>query len=213
MKKISFLIAILFMTSQLGAQDFEKKANEILKSVAEKTKSYKTIRVEFSYKMENKEQRINESKDGVILTKGNNYRLTIAGQTVICNNNTIWTHIADANEIQINSVGEDDDNLTPTKLLTTYSNNFKSKLIKEAPQGSITVQTIDLTPLKGKKYYKVRFLINKDKKQIMSFSLFDKNGTTYTYKINKFIVDQAIPDSKFQFNKSEFPGAEINDMR
>jgi len=116
--------------------------------------------------------------------------------------------------VQINSVDDKEDAVTPTKIFNgSYLKNFKPKLISEAAKEGKTIQTIDLTPNKGKSYYKVRVEIDKATKQITSFAVYDKNGSTYTYKINKFLVNQKIADAEFVFKASDYPGAEINDMR
>jgi outer membrane lipoprotein carrier protein len=56
-------------------------------------------------------------------------------------------------------------------------------------------------------------IIDKAKDQLLEITIFDKNGSTYSYIINKFEPDTAINDSQFTFSKSEFPGAEVVDMR
>ena len=213
-KKKLLLIILTFITiNALEAQVKDKKATQILDEVTDKTKSYKTIKVEFTYRMENPEANINESKNGMLIIKGDKYRLSIAGQIVICNSETIWTYIEDAEEVQINDVEDSDESITPDKLLTSYNDNYKSKFIKETLWHGKTVQIIELTPLEGKTYYKVQLIIDKVRKQILNFQIFDKNGSTYTYQINKFIPDLAVEDSEFIFNPEEYPDVEIIDMR
>ncbi len=206
------IISFGFFTST-SAQDTDKKADEILKQVTNKTKSYKTIKADFTFKMENKASKINESKKGTISLKGEKYRLSIAGQLVICDGKTVWTYIEDAEEVQINNVLDDNETITPDKILTSYNADYKSKFVKEAAEAGKTIQTIDLTPKKGKSFTKIRIRIDKTAQQISSFAVFDKEGNTYTYVINKLEHDIAVDDSNFTFSKSKFPNAEIVDMR
>jgi len=57
MKKIILAaLSLLFMLPVYAQTD--KKARTILDEVSAKTKAYKTIRIEFTYKMENKAQNI-----------------------------------------------------------------------------------------------------------------------------------------------------------
>lgn len=202
-----------FITITVTAQDSDKKADEILKQVTNKTKSYKTIKADFTFKMENKASKINESKKGTITLKGEKYRLSIAGQLVICDGKTVWTYIEDAEEVQINNVLEDNETITPDKILTSYNSDYKSKFVKEAAESGKTIQTIDLTPRKGKSFTKIRIRIDKAAQQIASFAVFDKEGNTYTYIITKLEHDSPVEDSNFTFSKSKFPNAEIVDMR
>ncbi len=213
MKKLYIILFITVLVCSLSAQTSEKKAKEILKKVTAKTKSYKTIEVNFTYKMKNEKANIDESKKGEILIKGEKYHLEIAGQIVINNGQTVWTIIKDAEEVQINTIEVDNESLSPNKLLTSYYEKYKSKLIKETKENGKTVQIIDCVPLKGKSYFKVRLTIDKFKAQIVSFAIYDKNGSIFTYQIDTFKPNVNIPESKFTFNKSKYRDYDIIDMR
>jgi outer membrane lipoprotein-sorting protein len=191
----------------------DKKSNEILNRLTAKTEAYKTIKAEFSYIMKNADAGIDEKTEGTLFVKGDKYRLLIAGQVVICDGSTTWTYIKDADEVQINSVENSEESITPNKLLTSYNKDYKSKFVKEGFQYGTTVNIIDLTPIEGKTYSSVRVIIDKAKDQLLDITIFDKNGSTYSYIINKFEPDIAVSDSQFTFNKTEFPNADIVDMR
>ena len=209
MKKLIFLVIIAALNMAAFAQS-DKKATAILDEVSVKTKAYKTIKIEFTYSMDNAKQKIHDKFKGTLLSKGDKYKLTAAGQDVISDGKTVWTYLKDTKEVQINNVGEDDDSFSPTKLLSGYSKDFKSKFIEEKGNE----QYIELYPLKkGKSFTKVQLIIDKSKKQISRFVIYDRNGSTFTYLVDKFVTDQPIADNVFTFNKAEHPGVEINDMR
>ena len=209
MKNI-LLIAILIVFSVSGIAQNDKKATAILDEVSVKTKSYKTIKIDFTYAMDNSKEKIHDKFKGTLVSKGDKYKLTAAGQDVISDGKTIWTYLKDANEVQINNVGEDEDSFTPTKMLSGYTKDFKSKFIEEKGNN----QVIELYPLKkGKTFTKVRLTIDKAKKQISRFVIYDRSGSTFSYIIDKFVVDQPIADTVFTFNKAEHPGVDVNDMR
>ena len=216
MKKLLSLIITVTFVNLLVAQDTEKgdkKSNEILDRLTRKTEAYKTITAEFAYIMKNADAGIDEKTEGTLFVKGDKYRLLIAGQVVICDGITTWTYIKDADEVQINSVENSEESITPNKLLTSYNKDYKSKFVKETFQYGTTVNVIDLTPAEGKSFSSIRVIIDKAKDQLLEITIFDKNGSTYSYIINKFVPDTAIDDSQFTFSKSEFPGAEVVDMR
>ena len=216
MKKLLSLIITVTFANLLVAQDTDKgdkKSNEILDRLTKKTEAYKTITAEFAYIMKNADAGIDEKTEGTLFVKGDKYRLLIAGQIVICDGITTWTYIKDAEEVQINSVENSEESITPNKLLTSYNKDYKSKFVKETFQYGTTVNVIDLTPTEGKSFSSVRVIIDKAKDQLLEITIFDKNGSTYSYIINKFEPDTPVNDSQFTFNKSEFPGAEVVDMR
>ncbi len=204
------MIAVLVVFTFSGFAQNDKKATAILDEVSVKTKLYKTIKIEFTYAMDNVKEKIHDKFKGSLLSKGDKYKLSAAGQDVISDGKTMWTYLKEAKEVQINNAGEDEDSFTPTKLLSGYGKDYKSKFIEEKGND----QVIELYPLKkGKTFTKVQLTIDKSKKQISKFVIYDRNGSTFSYIVDKFIADQPIADNVFSFNKAEHPGVEINDMR
>jgi outer membrane lipoprotein carrier protein len=64
-----------------------------------------------------------------------------------------------------------------------------------------------------KNFTKAIVAIDKTKKQVKTFSLYDKNGNVFTYRISRFQTDLPINPADYSFDKSKFPGVEIIDMR
>ncbi len=214
-KLVLFVVAIIFIPA-LFAQNEEKgdkKSREILDKVSEKTESYKSFKAEFTYKMQNREAGIDESKEGVLIVSGDKYNLKIAGQEIICDGTTVWTYIEDADEVQINSVEDNDEAITPNNLFSSYQKDYKSKFVRETFQYGTDVYVIDLTPIEGKNFSRVRIIIDKDKLEILDFTIFDKTGSSYSYVIKKFTPDVEVKDSDFTFNPADFPDVEVVDMR
>jgi len=216
-KKILYLIIVTFIThfslAQSTDEKGDKKSNEILDRLTSITESYGTIKTEFLYKMKNLEADIDETTQGTLYVKGDKYRLLIAGQEVISDGETIWTYIEDAEEVQVNSAEESEEAITPSNLLTAYNKDYKSKFIRESFQYGTTVNVIDLTPVEGKSYYKVRVIIDKGKDQLLEITIFDKNGSTYSYIISEFSPNVELEDSYFNFNLADFPDVDVIDMR
>ncbi|MGD9492432.1 MAG: outer membrane lipoprotein carrier protein LolA [Bacteroidales bacterium] len=212
MKKI-FLIAFIFASTIFNASaQTDTKAKAILDALSAKLDALETMKFEFSYTMTNTAENINETKTGSIYIKDDKYRLYIADQLIICDGTTIWTILKEDKEVQINSVDPTNQN-TPNKMLTSYNKNYKAKFIKEAPKAGIIMQTLDLTPLTAQSFYKVRLEINKSKNMVYSSTIYDKNGTTYTYLVTNFIENPKVFESRFTFNKADYPDYSINDMR
>jgi len=195
------------------SQTKDLKAIALLDEVSAKTKSYKSIRADFSYTMENKQAKINEEKTGTLTLSGDKYRLKTAGQEVICDGKLVWTYLKESNEVQINDLDTKEDALTPSKLLSSYNANYKSKILKDRPSNNPDEVTIELIPNVIKNFIKAILVVDKVKKQVKSFMLFDKSGNTFTYKITKYQTDIPVSASDFTFDKSKFPGVEVNDMR
>lgn len=212
---IYLLVSIfVLLAASAPAQSKNKQASEILKEVTEKTKSYKSIEMEFDYRMENPDANINEVTRGKVLVSGDKYRLDIAGQLVISDSETIWTVIEDAGEVQINEVFEDADSFSPTKMLSDYSEDYKSKLDKKVNElNGVSVYLLELTPNDKKTFKKVNLFVKKNEMQPYRMEIFDYNNSTYTYTITSFKTDLDITDADFTFSEEEFPDFDVIDMR
>ncbi len=211
MKKITTLLFAGLLAFNMNAQE-DTKAKEILDKLSAKTKSYSTIKADFQYSMVNKTDGLNETQSGKIEIKGNSYLLTIQGQDIISDGKTIWTHIKESEEVQINSVSEDDEEgISPNKIFTMYETGFKYKYVDEKNN----IQTVSLYPkdAEAKAYHRISLMIDKTKQQITEVTIFGKDGTQTTYKIKSFTPNTAISDAYFTFNKSKYPNVEVIDLR
>lgn len=207
------LIASLILTGQLTFAQSKKNAEDILRQVSEKTKSFSSIRISFTYNMDNPSAKVHESETGTLLVKGDQYRLDIAGQKVISDNRTVWTYIGEANEVQINAVEEDENVLTPTRLLTSYNEDYKSKLVGEIMKDGRGQYVIELKPNADKSFTRVELNIDKELFRITRIAIQDKSGNTFSYLVNKFEPDVTVKDNDFIFNQKDYPGVEVIDMR
>ena len=210
--RTTLLLALLISNQFLFAQA-KKTSEEILKEVSEKTKSYSSIKVNFTYNMDNPGAKVHESETGTLIVKGDKYRLDIAGQVVICDATTTWTYISDANEVQVNAVENDEGIITPTRLLSSYSEDYRSKITGEITKNSIVQYVIELKPNTDKSITAVELNIDKDQLRIMRIAIQDKSGNTFTYMVNKFETNVAVKDTDFSFNAKDYPGVEVIDMR
>jgi outer membrane lipoprotein-sorting protein len=204
---------LTFFSSLFSFGQAKKEADDILKEVTEKTKSFSSLKINFTYQMNNPQADIHESEDGSLLVKGDKYRLYIAGQVIISDGETMWTYIEEVNEVQINAVEEDQELMTPSRLLTSYSEQYKSKLVGEKKQNGKDYQIIELKPSEDKSYSLVILTVDKSNKRFDKIDIQDKNGNTFTYKVNDFIPEAPYKETDFTFSDEEFPDAEVIDMR
>jgi len=212
MKKL--LMIFLAIPVMLFAQSKDKQASEILQEVTDKTKAYSSIKLEFTYQMENPDANINELTEGKAIVSGDMYHLDVAGQTVICNGQTIWTVITDAEEVQVNDAEEGDGGFSLTRMLSTYNEDYKSKLLtKVTSLDGRNIYALDLTPNEKKNFERVELFIDKDKMDVYSIALYDQNGSVYTYKITSFVADSPVSEKDFTYDEARFPDFDVIDMR
>lgn len=206
------LIALFFITGAVTAQN--KDADKILEKVKEKTESYRSIKIDFTYEMINKDADIHEEQDGSIQVKGDKYRLNIAGQTVINDGENIWTYIKDVNEVQINSIDEDSDDLmSPTKLLSSYTDKYKAKYVDAKVWQGHKIHVIELKPMEDKTYKYIELKVDREKDRLLQISVYDDSDNLFQYTVKEFKPNVLFHPSDFTFNEADYPDVEVIDMR
>lgn len=214
---LSLLACSASSFAQMPKETVDAKAKGILDELSAKTKSYTSIKAEFVSIIENKDKKVTENTSGSLLTKGNKYKMEFKGQTILSDGKTQWTYIKESNEVQINNAPDPNstDNVNPVNIFTIYEKGFKFKYEKEDVVNGVAVHIICIYPLDpGKKnYHTIKLTIDKAKKQIIGVQILMKNGSTNTITLKSFTPNADIPESAFTFNKAEFKGVEVIDLR
>lgn len=207
--KIATLIALGYFTA-VSAQN-DPKAKKVLDDLSAKTKSFTSIKAEFTRTFEKKDK-TKETQDSKIETKGNKYKLTITGHEIYCDGKTVWDFVKDANEVTVKDLeANSDEALNPSNIFTMYEKGYKYKFDSE----DATTQTISLFPENPdkQKFHTIKLHIDKNKKQIVSVKMLMKDGTSQTYNVKSFVSNSEISDSNFTFNSKTHPGVSVEDLR
>lgn len=205
-KIILLIISILTLNFCTKAQD----AEQIFKSAVDKLKTYKTIEIAFDYQMRNEEAGIDETMTGTGFMQGDAYRLNVAGQDMICDGTTLWTHIIDSEEVMISSVDPDGES-SPLATITSYYDNVNAEFTGNADN---TLKSIEITPKEDdNSFSKLLVVIDSKTLNLNEVHVFDNNGSEFVYKITKFVTDQELPANTFIFNEDDYPNVEVIDMR
>jgi outer membrane lipoprotein carrier protein len=223
MKSVKSIIALSFLfcfgittaqNKQMGSSD--PNAKKILDAVSAKFKTYKGVQAVFSFTTEDSKGKVQGTKKGTLLMKGNKYRVTlIGGQDIFCDGVNIWTYDKAANEVSISKYDPSQNTITPQKLFTSfYDKDFLYKLNGEKKQGNRTLQEIELTPYdKAKPFFKVYVWVDKATQTIYSVKVMEKSGNRYTYTVSSLNGNAAVTDAQFVFDKKKYPGVEVIDLR
>ncbi|MEO8861140.1 MAG: outer membrane lipoprotein carrier protein LolA [Ginsengibacter sp.] len=200
-------------SSSLGKSDPDAK--KILDDVSAKFKTYNSVIANFTLKIENSSGKVLGTKAGVVKMKGPEYRISVSGQEIYSDGNTIWTLDKSANEVQITKTDASTSSITPQKMFTNfYDKDFLYKLNSESKKGAKTIQEIELTPVdKTKPFFKVIVDIDKNSRSIISTKIYQKTGDRYTYTITSLKPNINLPQNLFVFNTKDYPKVEVVDLR
>ncbi len=217
MKNLLFAFAALTLlaTSSVHAQD-DPKSKAVVDALIAKSKSWTSFEADFASVLVNNASKLNVKQEGNVRVKGKLFNLALTDNTVINDGKAIWTYSKKSNEVTVSDPADMDKELDPTKLFTIYEQGFKSQFVEEKKAADGTVeQVIKLFPLEpGKKpYHTVIMTIDKAKVQPKVVKVLYKDGNEVTYTLKKFTPNVDLYESVFVFDKSKYPGVEVNDVR
>jgi outer membrane lipoprotein-sorting protein len=216
MKKITALLLLTIGTALGLHAQTDAKAKAILAEVSKKYRSYKVIKTDFNFTLENPQAKIKETQQGSLIANSdaNKYKVTMTDQELYSDGKSQWTYLKENKEVQISDVDNNADGVSPAKIFTVYEKGYKYLFTGEKKVGAKTFQTIDLSPLDIKKtVFKIRLTIDKAAKQITNVVIFDKSGNKYTYAIKVFTPNVKVAESVFAFDAKKYPGVEVVDLR
>lgn len=218
---ISFLVLLLGACQFASAQKVTSfgqsgsDAKAILDAASKKFKSYRSAKADFLLKVLTTDNKVLDTKKGIILLKGNQFNVKLAGQEIFCDGKTIWTYNKETKEVQVNNYQPKPGSISPESLFKDfYDKDFLYRLSATSSYHNRPAYVIDMTPFdKSKPYFKVILLIDKQTKNVVSTEIFEKGGNRYTYEVEKFIPNATSSESDFVFNKAAHPGVDVVDLR
>lgn len=205
--------AVVISGQSQPSRAFEEKGQEILHQASEKLRSFNTVRIEFSYVMENSNQHIHEVMEGILVSKGEKYHMQVGENVFISDGTTVWAYMEDLDEVHINLVENTDGSMTPTAILEEFDTQFKATFIRQEQHNGKFVDIIDLAPNTPQVFFKYRLAIDARERLMVYAIAYDRHGGTYTYNINRFETNRPVSDNLFTFSVTDFPGVEVIDLR
>ncbi|WP_047245606.1 LolA family protein [Maribacter thermophilus] len=204
MKKVLLVLTIVLSANFLSAQNSEK-AKALLDEVYKKVKSYDNIFVDFRFDLRNSEAGINQETRGDVTLAGEKYVFNYLGSKQLYDGNKVYTIVPENEEVTIEDLSEDEDAMTPSKMLTFYQegHNYEWDILQNV-QGR-KIQYIKLTPIDSETEIKSRLLgIDMGTKHIYRLIETGKNGTKTTITVNSFKTNQPLSSTLFTFDEAKY---------
>ncbi len=214
-KKITILFICLITIGIVKGQIIKPNdAEKLVNRVSKRYKAFKSMKADFTYILENKQEKSQEKQKGTIKIKGNKFRLDIANQLIICDNKTIWTYTREVNEVQVNKYSPQDGAIKLDDIFTMYGRGYLYKTIESKKEDNKEMVSVELTPKdKKKKFFKIKLLIDKTNQTLISTQVFEKSGTIHTYSVTNQVANIKYDDNQFAFDPIKYPGVEVIDLR
>jgi len=204
MKRIILLFLIAMAGNLMTAQNSDK-AKALLDEVYNKVKSYDNIYVDFRFELQNTEADINTETRGDVTMSGDKYLFNSLGAQQMYDGTKVYTIVPENEEVTIEDKSEDENAMTPSKMLTFYrqGHNYDWDILQNV-QGR-KIQYVKLTPIDTNSEIASRLLgIDIETKHIFKLIETGKNGTKTTITVNSFKTDQPLSNSLFTFDENKY---------
>jgi outer membrane lipoprotein carrier protein len=215
MKKTLLIVANLLIINTLVMAQKDRKATSILDEMSKKYQTMKSFSAAFSYGVEGANAKLTESYKGDVTVKGAKFRLKMAGQEVFTNGKDLYSYVKETNECSVTEFNAAEmDALSPTKIYTIYKKGYKYIFLEEVKEGSQFYEVVELSPEdKMSKIAKVQIKVDKKDKSVKSWKVWDKNGKRTIFRVDRFLPNAPADDKIFTFDKKQYPGVEVVDLR
>lgn len=202
----------------LSVADSDPAATKLVREMRQKYEGYSSMQATFRLDIEFPGQAV-ESQTGSLSKSGDLFRFKLGDQEGIGDGEALYVILHDNKEVQINNLpeeGEDAGMLTPQNLFSFYDQGqFILALQGEETQNGRRVQLIEMKPVNRAEsdFTKLRMIVDKQRKDVVKLMAFARDGSRFTFHLDKVTANQAIPAARFKFNKSDFTGYHITDLR
>ncbi|MDA3911119.1 MAG: outer membrane lipoprotein carrier protein LolA [Bacteroidales bacterium] len=216
----SFLLTGLFLaiSTILSAQESDQKALGVLDKLAEKTNALEGFYTEYSFTMEDLADDENTATyNGKMWYREEGYKLEMMGQTIYTDGSTNWVYQEDIEEVTITDYSEEETSnlIDPSFLLENYSTNYVCRFVADKFEHNRPLVEIHLFPkdIEDSDYSRIILKIDKTKNELYEFTFVGNEGLNFIIRLNSFDSNNSVTADMVKFNKTNFPDADIIDMR
>ena len=210
-KKIFLFILLQLLNYPLFSQNTEA-AKKLLDEVSGKISSFKNIRFDFTYVLENRTENIRQETKGSVTLSKNLYRINFLGYEQLFDGKKTYTIVHENEEVTVSDPEDEPDfGINPSELLTIYKKDYAYQWdIKQNVMGT-PVQFVKLIPNEEKKELKYLLLgIDMRTKLIYRLIEIGRYDTRTTLTLKNIKTNINLRDDFFVFDKNKYPDYYIN---
>lgn len=226
-KFFALLLCSFFSLTALAAQpvntyssteDSDPAAKKIVEEIQRKYDGYSSLQADFRLDLEFPGQAV-ETQKGTLKRSGDKFRFQLGKQEGVSDGKAVYVILHDNKEIQINNMpepGEEGAMLTPDAIFSIYEQgDYILALQGEEKENGRVRQVIEMKPSNSaeSEFTKLRMVIDKAAKQPVRLLAFSRDGSRFTFHLDKVRTNPTLSASDFVFSKSDYPGYYVEDLR
>jgi outer membrane lipoprotein carrier protein len=212
-QKFSLLALAATLALPAAAQQ-DPKAGKILDAVSAKYTALKSFQAGFTQTLENPAAKLKQNINGDVTVSGQKYHLKANGQEVLNDGKNTWTYLKNENEVNVSESDPSNQDMSPAQMYNMYKKGYKYTYVKSLKDAGVASDLIELSPdNKTNDVFKVQLIVGTADKAIHSVKTFKKNGTRTTFTLKNFKPNVPVTASTFAFDKAQYPGVKVVDLR
>ena len=206
-------ITSLYSLNAQTMQEHDDKSKNILQLISDETEKNSTSKIDFSLIIKGED--INDKQNGYAYLEDEKFYYKTEDREVICNGNTIWTHIFEDEECYIDNLEDIDNAINPKEIFTIWKSGFNYKYIDFKTINNEKIHTIKMFPSdpSNSKYHTVLLKVNETKKQLKTAIIKTKNAVLIQFEIENLISNPELDENVFVWSEKNFPNVDVIDNR
>lgn len=227
MRKLLLALTLVFFAGHFlmaqpsqytSAADSDAEAVALVKNLRAKYDGYTTLEAAFRLEISLPGQPL-ESQKGSIFRKGEQVRFKLGAQEGIITDEAAYLIQHGNKEVMISNLPEEGEQtgvLTPQTLFNFYEgDDYVLSIRGEEVVDGRKAKIIELKPIdrNNSEFTKLRLLVDPVKKELVSVKAFTPDGANFTFHLDKTSGNVALAATTFVFDKNEFPGYYVEDLR
>lgn len=214
MKILTLLLFSMLSYSQLISQIIQDEdALTMVQQLEKKYNGFESLEVQFNLTIDIPEEDP-ILQTGRMIQKGNAYIIQSEAQDIYSDGQSVWVHLKDDNEVQINDVEEGEPsltNLSPKGILAMFDEStYEYAIVKKEGK----TQQIEFKPMdQDSEFSKIRISVDAKSISLLDTKVFYKDGMRTTLEVGDVRTNQNYDSSQFMFDAAAHPGVYIEDLR
>jgi len=206
------LSIVLFLAGYFANAQTDPAAIAVLDRFSAVAANAPSVSIKFDLVTEDLVERMSETISGTIIISKDSYKLEIPNTVVWTDGTTFWNYLIAEEEVYISLPDKNDNSFfnKPSVIFSMYKSGYKTSLIEEQRDSWV----IDLYPEDIKsELVRIRLTIGKNQNDLKKLEYRRKDGIVMNINVNEYNLNFRPEQNFFVFDRTQYRGVYIIDMR
>lgn len=210
------VVFLLFFGSSVAIGQQDPEAEPYLNKIAKDLDPGSSLELRFDYIREDLQTKTTVEGEGSIFLSGDRYKIVMEGFIIFFDGEKQFSLNLENEEVYVSIPDPEDKEFMfadPIRLLRTYKEEFKYRVVGEASFQGISSTEIQLYPLElGGPYALLKLFIVPGNNTLKAIQVRHKEGILYSMILTAFNHIDPLNLSFFQFSETEYPNVDVIEL-